>query len=435
MSSSANATRARIAARAAVRVSRLLKRRPDAVGSAASGPAIASSTTAQSSALRAIGPILSSVHERAIAPCRLTSPYVGRRPVTPQYAEGVPMEPEVSDPSAYGTRPPPTAEPEPLDEPPDQRSMFQGFRPGPCKDALGYRYPPPPASSTIATFAASTAPARFSFATAVASRSNTWSRYGGAPQVVGAPFAASRSFAPYGMPSSGRRSRRLSAASARFASARARSRMTVATALYRGPTRARRSQVSSASSTAEMRRLRKRFCSSAMVAKRWSLRAGRPSAALSRWERVVCGSRSRSFRPLRAPRPRVERDRRWDACLPAARSPRSPSFAPFLSQNPQDSVIPSVNGVAADAASVSHRRAPAFAARLRHAGRLVGLELGATGADVDHAAAGSGQHGRANGGTVRDDHRVTRLDAHRGGAAALRQDDDADGIARFPTER
>src|SRR5206468_11703512 len=118
---------------------RPLNRRPDAVGSAASGPAIASSTTAQSSALRAIGPILSSVHESAIAPCRLTSPYVGRKPVTPQYADGVPMEPEVSDPSAYGTRPPATAAPEPLDEPPDHRSTFHGLRPGPWSDALGYR--------------------------------------------------------------------------------------------------------------------------------------------------------------------------------------------------------------------------------------------------------------------------------------------------------
>src|SRR5207244_1521001 len=61
MSSSANATRARFTAAAAGRVSSGLKRRPDAVASALSGPAIASSTTAQSSALRAIGPILSSV--------------------------------------------------------------------------------------------------------------------------------------------------------------------------------------------------------------------------------------------------------------------------------------------------------------------------------------------------------------------------------------
>ena len=75
-----------------------LKRVPDADGSAASGPAIASSTSGAVSALRAIGPILSSVHESAIAPWRETSPYVGRRPVTPQYATGVPIEPDVSRP-------------------------------------------------------------------------------------------------------------------------------------------------------------------------------------------------------------------------------------------------------------------------------------------------------------------------------------------------
>src|SRR5688572_32347972 len=137
MSSCANATRARLTAEVAARASSGPKRRPEDVRSAASGPAIASSTTAQSSALRAIGPILSSVHESAIAPCRLTSPYVGRRPVTPQYADGVPMEPDVSEPSAYGTSPAPTADPDPLDDPPDQRSTFQGLRPGPWSDALG----------------------------------------------------------------------------------------------------------------------------------------------------------------------------------------------------------------------------------------------------------------------------------------------------------
>src|SRR6266545_1707288 len=137
MSSSANATRTRFTAPAAARVASGVKRRPDTVRSALSGPTIASSTTAQSSALRAIGPILSSVQESAIAPWRLTSPYVGRRPVTPQYADGVPIEPEVSDPSAYGTRPAATAAPDPLDEPPDQRSVFHGLRPGPWSDALG----------------------------------------------------------------------------------------------------------------------------------------------------------------------------------------------------------------------------------------------------------------------------------------------------------
>src|SRR6267378_2095582 len=107
------------------------------VRSAASAPAIASSTAAQSSAVRAIGPSLSSVHESAIAPLRETRPYVGRRPVTPQYADGVPIEPDVSDPIANGTRPAPTAEPDPLDDPPDQCSVFQGFRPGPWSEALG----------------------------------------------------------------------------------------------------------------------------------------------------------------------------------------------------------------------------------------------------------------------------------------------------------
>ncbi len=72
-----------------------------------------------------------------MAPWRETSPYVGRRPVTPQYAEGVPMDPDVSLPSAYGTRPAATAAADPLDDPPDQRSVFHGLRPGPWSDALG----------------------------------------------------------------------------------------------------------------------------------------------------------------------------------------------------------------------------------------------------------------------------------------------------------
>ena len=83
----------------------------------------------------------------------------------------------------------------------------------------------------MASFPASTAPARFSFAIAVASMSMTWSRYGGAPHVVGAPRAVSRSFAPYGMPVSGLAAFRASARSAVAASASARSRVSVASAL------------------------------------------------------------------------------------------------------------------------------------------------------------------------------------------------------------
>src|SRR5919201_2580698 len=112
------------------------KRLPDVVSSLRSGPAIAASTSAQSSAERAIGPSLSSVQESAIAPWRDTRPYVGRRPVTPQYDAGVMMEPDVSEPMAYGTSPAATAAPEPLDDPPDQWSGFHGVRPGPWRDAL-----------------------------------------------------------------------------------------------------------------------------------------------------------------------------------------------------------------------------------------------------------------------------------------------------------
>jgi hypothetical protein len=78
------------------------------------------------------------------------------------------MEPDVSDPSAYGTSPAATALPDPLDDPPDHRVTSQGFFPGPNIDAAGNLYPPPPANSTIASFPINTPPVFSSFATAVA---------------------------------------------------------------------------------------------------------------------------------------------------------------------------------------------------------------------------------------------------------------------------
>ncbi len=47
------------------------------------------------------------------------------------------IEPHVSEPMANGTRPAATAAPDPLDEPPVQRPMFQGFFGGPVKVAWG----------------------------------------------------------------------------------------------------------------------------------------------------------------------------------------------------------------------------------------------------------------------------------------------------------
>ncbi|HZQ09150.1 MAG TPA: hypothetical protein VFD70_21410 [Anaerolineae bacterium] len=90
---------------------------------------------------------------------RLTRPQVGRKPVIPQYAAGEKILPHVSDARAKGTRPAPTALPEPDEEPPDQWFKFHGFKPGPCSDAEADSYDPAPASSTIASLPISTAPA------------------------------------------------------------------------------------------------------------------------------------------------------------------------------------------------------------------------------------------------------------------------------------
>src|SRR5687768_14440605 len=89
-------------------------------GSCGSAPAMLASTSPQSSAVRHIGPSLSIDHDSAIAPYRLTRPYVGRSPVIPLNAAGVVIEPHVSLPMANGTSAALTAAPGPDDEPPAQ---------------------------------------------------------------------------------------------------------------------------------------------------------------------------------------------------------------------------------------------------------------------------------------------------------------------------
>src|SRR5215475_7784656 len=98
-------------------------------------PAIAAKMRAQSSAERASGPILSIEYESAIAPYRLTRPYVGRNPLTPQSAAGQTIEPQVSVPMANAASPAPTIAPEPEEEPHVQQEVFQGFFDAPCSDA------------------------------------------------------------------------------------------------------------------------------------------------------------------------------------------------------------------------------------------------------------------------------------------------------------
>src|SRR5271165_558086 len=123
-------------------------------------PAIAAKICAQSSALRAIGPMWSMDGASAIPPYRLTRPYVGRSPLMPQNAEGQTIEPHVSVPIANPASPAATIAPEPDDDPQVQQLVSQGFLPAPCNEAEANRYPSPPASSIIAALPISTAPTR-----------------------------------------------------------------------------------------------------------------------------------------------------------------------------------------------------------------------------------------------------------------------------------
>src|ERR1044072_2807463 len=96
--------------------------------SRSSWPAIALKRSAQSSAVRASGPIVSSECESGIAPWRDTRPQVVFSPVTPQADAGTRTEPPVSEPSAPNTRRAATAAPEPLEEPPVMYAGFHGLQ-------------------------------------------------------------------------------------------------------------------------------------------------------------------------------------------------------------------------------------------------------------------------------------------------------------------
>src|SRR5919198_2587462 len=93
-----------------------------------SGPWIASNTSAQSSALRQIGPSLSIVHDSAIAPVRGTRPNVGRKPLTPHVRDGEVIEPFVSEPMEKPTHPAAVADAGPAEDPLDPSWGFQGLR-------------------------------------------------------------------------------------------------------------------------------------------------------------------------------------------------------------------------------------------------------------------------------------------------------------------
>ncbi len=101
------------------------------VASRTSRPAMTPRASAASSTEAPNTPIWSSDEAKATRPYRLTRPYVGLTPTTPQSAAGCRTEPPVSEPRATRTMPAATAAADPPDEPPGTRSGATGLRVGP----------------------------------------------------------------------------------------------------------------------------------------------------------------------------------------------------------------------------------------------------------------------------------------------------------------
>src|SRR3989442_1433029 len=107
---------------------------PDCRGSRPSGPAIASSSRAQSAAVRAIGPVWSSVSSIGKTPVYGTRPYVGLRPTAPEKELGIRIDPPWSPPIAMSHSPTATSAALPLEEPPAERFVACGFSTGPVPE-------------------------------------------------------------------------------------------------------------------------------------------------------------------------------------------------------------------------------------------------------------------------------------------------------------
>src|ERR1700731_2428863 len=145
---------------------------------------MALSTRAQSSTDRQIGPSLSMLHDKAMAPVRGTKPNVGRSPVQPQRVDGDEIDPSVSDPMLNATHPAAVADAGPADDPLEPCLGFQGLR------VLPPNHTSPSANAPSVSFATSTAPAASSRCTTAASSSIVCVSNPAAPQVVGYPFTA-----------------------------------------------------------------------------------------------------------------------------------------------------------------------------------------------------------------------------------------------------
>ena len=156
-----------------------------------------SSRSAQSSAVRAIGPTVSNVQDTGTTPRFDTRPVDGRRPVTPQRAAGIRIEPAVSVPSVPATIPAAAAAPLPPLEPPQIRSVSHGLRAGP---KCGLVVVAPNANSCVLSLPTTTAPARRRWATTVASEAATLSARIREAAVVRVPATSITSLTATGTP-------------------------------------------------------------------------------------------------------------------------------------------------------------------------------------------------------------------------------------------
>src|SRR5688572_22717174 len=118
-------------------------------------------------------------------------------PTTPQKDAGCRTDPPVSEPSAAGTAPAQTSAAEPPDEPPGTRALSSGCTTRPYAECSVEE---PIANSSQLVLPAISAPAAFSFATAVASYGERYPSRMRDPQLVVNSSVQMLSFTAMGMP-------------------------------------------------------------------------------------------------------------------------------------------------------------------------------------------------------------------------------------------
>ena len=126
------------------------------IGSAWSGPTVASSMIARSVTDRASGPAMSCVDDSGITPVRLDSPCVPRRPTRFWFAAGIRIDPHVSLPMPAAAKLAPIAAPVPPLDPPGTRIRSYGLRVWFVSDEIVVM---PAASSCMVVLPRITAPA------------------------------------------------------------------------------------------------------------------------------------------------------------------------------------------------------------------------------------------------------------------------------------